>query len=410
MKYTMPTTYHHIVCTAGISLFGAPNLYGKLARDCSGFRFERANPLPAEGFSIDRALGEWERCLSRPPILDTAQNPTSVSAEYSLLHALRQMRRLGPNPRIVIVHTDTLGGRAAVQVLAKVLARDFNAAMTLRCIADFDVSDPVRLQSGLGSFMEIVAGALAEGEPSGTCFAPVGGYKVMTSLGYLAGAYMGFPTAYLHEDSQVLQTIPAVPIQWSIEVLRPVGSALRATLELVSLGDLSAEVRRQIDAHPYLFERLDNHVVRNAFGVFLAHRPELFGVLGPRIWVSPQVVSRCAHDAQATHFVCGQLHELQKQLVDGGSWGELRHDMTFANLKDAPFFLYKGSSNGELVGRAAYRYDSATGDLYVNHVWTDHDIYEYEADKGVGCLDDPNSIAWIDWSETVHPANPRENP
>lgn len=97
----------------------------------------------------------------------------------------------------------------------------------------------------------------------------------MTSLGYLVGAYMGFPTAYLHEDHQALHEIPAAPVNIDADVLRSLAPLLRrlrnhgdAEWECLTHGDRAA-----ISRHGYLFERLDTLVGVNAFGRFLMDRP-----------------------------------------------------------------------------------------------------------------------------------------
>src|SRR5690625_1366283 len=83
----------------------------------------------------------------------------------------------------------------------------------MRKIYELDVDNRSLLNRALGKYLSDVSSALQEGEPRTTCFAPIGGYKVMTSLGYLAGALHNFPTAYLHEGSTVIHEIPAVNIE-----------------------------------------------------------------------------------------------------------------------------------------------------------------------------------------------------
>src|SRR4051812_42905092 len=183
-------TIHHIVCTAGVSVFNDRNVFGKLARSCGAFEFPGSAPVAIKSLSHADSLALWRKALEKTAI-DPTVKPTSVSAEYSLLHALRVARRLGDRPRVVLIHTDTLAGEAAAMAVGTTLEKGFGASIKHRPAVAFDVRRPDRLQRSLGVFMEAVARELSGQEPSVTCFAPVGGYKVMTSLGYLAGAYLG---------------------------------------------------------------------------------------------------------------------------------------------------------------------------------------------------------------------------
>ncbi|MDP2807192.1 MAG: hypothetical protein Q8O74_03520 [bacterium] len=89
-----------------------------------------------------------------------------------------------------------------------------------------------------------------------------------------------------------------------------------------------------------------------------------------------------------------------------GYWGELHHEFSWDNLKDkAPrFFLYKGSSNGQLVFRAAWVHDAKDDALQINRIWCDHKVYEKEAGNGNGFFTVPEK--WIDMTATYIYAEP----
>ena len=197
-----------------------------------------------------------------------------VSAEFSLLHALQKEDRLSENAQVTLVHTDTLGGCAAALFLEKILARDFGADMRLKKVEDIDTSNRRRLRRSLGGFMSVIADALYGHDTTYTCFAPIGGFKMMTYLAYLAGAYLGFPTAYLHEDDQQLHEVPAVPIRISADELQAIAPILKriAREDVLEFDELSALEQDLVRKCPYYFER-DSDLVRHQCLCRVSHGP-----------------------------------------------------------------------------------------------------------------------------------------
>ena len=399
--------YHHIVITAGISLFSPANIFRKWHdAELDLFAFERTNPIAPKGEDADALLEQWRSACAAADLIGMAADaPKNVSAEFSLLHALRVGNQLGDAPRVVLIHTSSLGGRAAAALLERLIADHFDARVTARAVDDINPDDRVRLRRSLGGFMQVVAKSLEGHDPFSTCFAPMGGYKIMTSLGYLAGAYRGFPTAYLHEDSQVLQEIPAVPIRIDPEELRGSAPILRRlrTSGLLEWKGLSETERDIVRRHPYLFDRVDDLVAVNVFGEFLMNQPENAGLFACRVFFSPEA-EKAARDRRHRDFVFQQIRELIKKLdLPDGNWGELRHDLDFSSLAKNPrFFLYKGARNGDLTFSAAYSHDREAGEIRLNRIWTDKNQYMRRAEKGDGFFDDPADVAWTDGSEAVH--------
>jgi putative CRISPR-associated protein (TIGR02619 family) len=396
----MGHAYHHIVLTSGISLLSSThNVFRKWADELGLFLYDRTNPMPAEGLTESEVLVQWEGAFRKRLMemeMIAKDNPECVSAEYSLLHSLKSAERLGPSPRVELIHTDSLGGRSAARLLGTLIAVVFKAQVGERPVDDIDPKDRDRLRQSLGGYMDTVAAALSDGDPAVTCFAPVGGYKVMTSLGYLVGAYMGFPTAYLHEDYQSLHEIPAVPVKIDVEALRVIAPMMR---RLRNKGDaewdtLTADEREMVSRHAYLFDRLDNLVGVNAFGQFLMDRPEHRAMFWQRVFVSPTVERVFQGDMGRTLML--QVKELLKKLKTPIRFrNELNHEAAFTGLGDTRFSLYKSGSRGT-VFRAAYRYDAGDEALYLNRIWFDHDLYEREAARGIGLGDDPDDVRWLD--------------
>lgn len=391
--------YHHIVLTSGISLFSPNNVFRKWADELGLFVYERTNPIPAEGLTEKEASTRWEAAV-RARVMELQRlamdNPESVSAEYSMLHSLKSAGRLGPSPQVVMIHTNSLGGRAAVCLLGTLIPMVFEAHVGRRPVDDIDPRDRDRMRRSLGGFMDAVAGALEGGDRSVSCFAPVGGYKVMTSLGYLVGAYMGFPTAYLHEDHQGLHEVPAVPVNIDMDAMREIAPLMR---RLRNKGDaewdaLTAGERETVSRHAYLFERLDNLVGVNAFGRFLMDRPAHRAIFRGRVFVSAKADRMLQGSMELT--LAAEVQGLLKKLKSPVPFrGELNHEAAFEGLRDTTFSLYKSAARG-MVFRAAYRYDAEDETLYLNRVWFDHDLYEREAGRGIGLRDDPAGIQWLD--------------
>ncbi|WP_129678076.1 CRISPR-associated protein [Candidatus Chloroploca sp. Khr17] len=397
------TIYHHVVITAGISLFAATNVYGKLARDQELFRFDRSNPLPLEHETEEEARLRWaDFCRNADPALAKAK-PEHISAEFSLLNVLEKQKRLGKNPQVTLIVTNTLGGRGSAEFIARLLRITFGAEVRTKIIDDLDVNQPTMLLRSLGQFMQIVAQELDGKDPSFTCFAPVGGYKVMTSLGYLAGAYMGFPTAYLHEDNQILHEVPAVPIQIEYNELAKFAPLLRkAQRTSLEWDQMSFAEQTYVNQHPYLFYRLETLVALSAFGIFIAGRPEYAMLFNTQVYASKAVEKE--FQGSDREFLCGQVRELLKKLDNAEAyWGELCHELTFEKLKgqDLVSHLYKGASKGTLVFRAAYRYDQDSDALFLNRIWTNHGVYEREASRSSGLRAADQPEAWCDLSRDI---------
>ena len=399
--------YHNIVATAGISLFAPYNEYGKIARDKGLLRFGRSNPLPLDGETDAETRLRWASFCQHTDLQPTQTHPHAISAEFSLLHALREQGRLGRNPQVSLIITQTLGGWAAAELLTRLLREAFSAEVQIKTISDLDVNEPATLRRSLGQFMQTVAQELEGKDASFTCFAPVGGYKVMTSLGYLAGAYMGFPTAYLHEEKQVLHEVPAVPIQIDHAELRRITPLVRrARAGILEWNTLSVPEQDAITRHPYLFDRAADLVVLNAFGIFITGRPEYTRLFGTWVYGS-EAIEREFRGGAGT-FLCGQVRELIKKLRDTldnptANGDDLHHELTFASLRDKAlvFQLYRGASNGVLVFRAAYRYDSAMDELFLNRIWTNHDVYEREAEQGKGLRTTDEPATWSDLTSLI---------
>jgi putative CRISPR-associated protein (TIGR02619 family) len=340
---------------------------------------------PQDVAAVERA---WRRDL--PAVTDDKR----VSAEYSAMRALRAEGRLADEPQVVLVHTDTTDGELAARLLAALIERDFEAAVVLRGVTDLDVTDRKRLAASLGRFMHEIAQALRAGEPRTTVFAALGGYKVMTSLGYLTGAYCRYGSIYVHEDGQALHEVPWVPVKIDPEEFRRVAPLARRAHRLVEWDSLTPREQQQADEMPWLFARVDEILGLSPFGEFLAQEPEFEELFRTRVRVAREVEAVVREQADAVRRdVEHLLAWLPTENTDHK--GELHHEVTFGH-HGTQYALYK---HGGSALRMAWRYDAAEDVLYLRWVWTDHGRYEREAKAGHVLRSEPSGWEVAGWGE-----------
>ena len=395
------TVHHHVVLTAGISIFGNNNHLGRQVRQLDFLQFPRTNPI-AEGCTDEEALEALENWGQALDISEVIADPSRVCAEYSALHSLRERGRLGTRPVLVVICTGTFGGMAARVLLEKILAQGFNADVKVVEVDGLDAENPGTLRQSLGTYMNEVARALSAGAKETTCFAPIGGYKMMASLGTIAGSYLGYSSIYVHEDNQRLHRIPPAPVSVSEEVLERAAPLMRKVGTAARWQELSREEQDVVRSRPYLFALEDDLVGVSAFGNFLMQRPGLRRFFGTRLLLSPALARRLDTDGGLRGRTLVRIGALVGLLEDQvGNRNLLRHDANWRNLKGASFWLYKADGGNF---HAAYRYDSGPDTLRINQVWLSHDNYEADARAGSAFFDDPSGISWRDWTGRLYEA------
>lgn len=384
----------HIVMTSGISLFDANNFFGKRTREATFFNFPGKNPVLPPDEDENQRIDTWLGAMKTALQTMTDEDIRHISAEYSMLNALKCSDQLNNNPTVTLLHTDTLGGRATTRLLKYLFNEHFNAKVNLKELVGLNVSDRVQLNRALGEYMKKLSDALISGDTYGTCFAPIGGYKVMTSFGYIVGSYHGFPTAYLHEDAQTLLIIPPVPIDIDTDFLTSHADLLRRLMleDLLQIQDLGQNEQSLIRDYPAFFALEEDYALLNPFGHFIFSQDKYAGILGKKFYFSDEVMKMIERDEARQQFIRQQLREMVNKLANPGAhWGELYHEETFHTLKgeNLQWHLYKGASNGNQgVFRAAWRYEQQGDTLYINRIWLDHELYEKEVTRSQGLTKD----------------------
>lgn len=399
--------FHSVIITAGTSALAPFNLAGAWLKEqsdvvaCVG---QPAQWRPSGSYDEVEALAEITKRLGQLP---AASEPMKVSAEYSLLHALRKAKRLGAStPRLTLICTDTFDGKLAAACIKRALERDFGAYVEELRVDDFNVDDRRRFQQGLGNVLSRISEALRNHDPSSTCFAPIGGFKVMTSLAYLLGCFHGYSSMYLHETLQVLHTIPAVPVRVSPEELEPVAPLVRRLfLEGIGSGieQLNADEQRryQLDRFGWLFEQTDEgEFALNAMGIFLASNPDYRAVLAPRVLLSDRAAK--VLDAN-TDTVGKEIRELIGLIeVGSGNTNTLFHEKDWAGSLKAPLRWHLFKQRAGSI-RLTWNALPDAGAVVIQTIWTDHGIYDKNAPSElVADFDPKESLSWRDVSHLVY--------
>ncbi len=385
--------YLTVVITCGVSLFnGRNNIFSNSRQGIPKF------PVSLQeknlGKDTRQKIDQWLHDVK--PFFDEMKDKQSqISAEYSTVYQLKKQRKLVERPLIILFFTNTAGGYAAEKILKEVLEEHFNAIVNVFFV-DINVDHPQTLNRDVGDYMQKLAESLETGEPTTTCFAPIGGYKVMTSFGYIVGSFLGYPTAYLHEDNQIFHQIPPVPIQMDLDLIQQYSTLLRkCQADYIDFESLTYQEQNFVRKFHSLFTLEEGMVCLNPFGCFMLERTKYSYLLQTKYFVSKQVQNIIEKSKHQSLFITQQMRELVKKLKTGeGRLSELQHEMEFKgiNQQSTKFHLYKGASNGQTAFRLAYKYDESNDILYANYLWLDHDRYEREAAQGKGLYEEVSSF------------------
>lgn len=267
-------TFHTIILTTGISSLNGRNLAGAALRRIGSpvsfpegaFQPDLSMISPTEE---DEFLQEVEGFLTEA-LSGQVVDPARSSAECSVLASLQKEGRLGEASIAVLVHLPTLKDRLAATCVSSMLGLMGIEAVREEVTVPFDPAAEGGLAFASGAFLHRIAGLLRSYPPQTTAFAPIGGYKVMVSLGYLAASIEGYSCLYQHEDSRVLQKISPVPLALETEeVQATLGPLARKIGSAAAWDELPHEERQIIKSYPNFFSREGDLVGLNEFGHYL---------------------------------------------------------------------------------------------------------------------------------------------
>lgn len=381
--------YQTIVMTCGVSLLQKTNVFGKMKESLlqklqmSEGDFSQLLNTHAVSEEVDGAISKWIDEM-KLHFKEAKESPNFVSAEYSMMYELQKQGKLGKHPRVELILTNTVGGKIAERLLSALFQEHFFATVG-HSYVNIDVTETKRMNRTLGEYMETVGEKLSQGEPSSTCFAPIGGYKVMTSLGYIVGSFLGYPTAYLHENSQIIHEIPPIPIHLDEGFVQQHVDLLRRCHNIVSINELSYPEKQVILAYSSIFQQEESYVYLTPFGEFLFEHGKYKHLLNTKYFATKQVIKMMEQNKK---FVVDQLKQLVKKLkYEEGIIFNLQHEKEFEKLdqKKVKFYLYKSSARSARdVFRLAYQYDEKEDVLFANYLWLNHQQYEREVAAGIG--------------------------
>jgi len=392
--------YNRIIITSGVSLiFNNRQLIEEKNEDF----FKLNEQLTDKAIQVsDELIEHLTNALEKVELEQLQQK----SAEISMVTVLQQREQLIQHPYITLFYTDTLKGRTAAFVNKQILENVCGATVDMRKIFELDVDNRSLLNRGLGKYLSDVSRALLEGERRSTCFAPIGGYKVMTSLGYLVGALHNYPTAYLHEGSTVVHEIPAVNIEVNEEVIKENHHILKKFFDgdCFELKELSKEEQALINEQSVMFEQVEELVELNPFGRFLCDQDKYYKYFKSQVYFDLSL-KRMIDNRYPNYWkdIYEEIEQLifQHETKSAKYRATLYHESDFSALNgdDLCYHLYKGGNSP--VIRAIWKYDGDEDSYYFAHIWFDHDDYEREAAQKIKNIGEQN-IRWENITESLY--------
>lgn len=379
--------YHTVVMTCGISLIQGKS-YFSVTRDG---QFKDLLPYRELQKNITELTADLEAQIesfiekSRMYLRDVSEHRESICAEYSMINALKKQKKLTKDVKVTLIFTNTIGGLVCEQLLRLIFEKE-GIYVNVQYI-DMSVSNEIDLKNQSANYLKRLGDALAQGDPDTTCFAPIGGYKILTALGYLVGSFLHYPMVYLHENTQIVVEIPPMPLGIDEDFINNHFDLLRkCQQDYVEYIELAYDEKQVVDKYPALFSREEGLISLSAFGIFLFEQKNYDYIFQTKFLLSEQVERFIRQNRHHSIFIFGQLYELVKKLKSGINIDDLRHEIEFERLdnKKLQFHLYKGSSNGRDVFRCTYKYNAIKKHLYINYLWLDHKKYELEVVKGIG--------------------------
>lgn len=389
--------YQDIVIISGISLV---NNYRTIIKKEFQVFFEEDETLNDEKEMYSDKVIDYLKEYFKMENVDA-----NVSAEVSIVHTLQRQNRLIKSPHITLFYTDTFKGRTSGLLNQWLLENNFGAFVKLKEIYDVDVNNRVVLNRALGKYLSDVGESLQEGHPNSTCFAPLGGYKVLTSLGYLVGALHGYPTAYLHERSTILHEIPAVHIDIDESFIVDNHKILKKFLrgDYFTFNELNEEERSLVRKQPTFFEHDEGLVALNPFGRFLCNQNKFHTYFKSHVKMDrslKKMIDQRFNGSWSNVYI--EINRLIYQHVSANEKyrGTLYHERSFKQLKEIEltYHLFKGRN--EPMFRAIWTYHQKEDCYYIAHIWFNHEKYERQAVEAI--MRAEHQKDWIDLTHDLY--------
>lgn len=358
-------SYSTIVLTAGISVLNPRNHFGQRFREAESpltFPLGQQNPEARDAAVSGSDLLKTSLRFAPPPRQEP--DPRCYSAEYSVLYQLMREGRLSSGAVVHLIHTPSFAGRLAVELQMDGLERFLGVHPQQHELpVPFDPAIPGGLALASGAFIGLVSHLLEGHDPSRTAFAPIGGDKVMAALGHVAASFHGFPSLYLHEDSQRIQEISPAPVAIDAAMRATVAPVARRVGNGAEWRSLTPTEQGVIVEQPAFFTRAEDLVGLNELGQYL------------RLAEFPILLSKeaAAEMEAATSIISRQLGQLRTQAVTNPDYRGINHDLVSAPGRHHPWRL---AQMGDAI-RIAWQMTPDA--IIIGKIWRDHDTYNREA-------------------------------
>lgn len=215
-------------------------------------------------------------------------------------------------------------------------------------------------------------------------FSPIGGYKTITMLSHLVAELNGHPAWYQYENSDVLTSVPRLPVKIDGESYKT-GDVKEVISQFYCLSDYSFEEVLEFKTLP---ENLKEGIRRFSEVFHLVEdmvtfSPLLTGTLkNQAAFYYPKVYLKNVKDKQKKTEVSilirqflADWHRAKASKDPSQYYDILHHEVNWGlSEKETEFSLYRKKTSPEY--RAVYHISEDKKKVYFNEIWTDHSQYE----------------------------------
>ena len=406
--------YNRIILTAGVSIIG--NVRRRLEKKKDRTSEEEVTLQVLKNLRPATKVCEKERdSIRKETILHLKQFVRNhediishLSAEISIIDLLIKARRMEESSPAIIFYTDTFEGGISAKIVKWILEDYYKIHVSLHKLKEIDIHDRKTLNKALGNYLSQLSEVLATWDPSYTCFAPIGGYKILTSLGHLVGSLNNYSTVYLYEGSKVFHEIPSVKISFDENIIIENQLFFKRLLDMdwINLDELNYHEKQVMKEQSTLFEILEDKeeafLVLSPFGQYLCRQPKYRSLFAAKVYLERGMKAfiERQHSSNWAHLLRNIYHliEAREGKVDQSEGRAiLYHEADFKQLNGVKtsYHLFKGESK-PIVIRLIWKYVGEENAYYIAHVWFDHNRYERQAVSTLQAVE--KSTEWEDIS------------
>lgn len=411
--------YYHVVMTTGTSVITNFN------------RVEENDQIVHQIKEANKSLGNLSKKLDDEKTLELQQFKTLYrnyykereeltersSAELSLIYLLHKENKLHKNNvEIKLVYTQTVGGYVAAELVKMLIEENFPFTVKLVATDYIDIKDRRHLNRQLNKYLNVIRDELDGHHPTSTCFAPQGGYKILTALAHLIGTIEKYPVLYTYEGSDVLHTIPPVPIHFDTTPIEQNKNLISKIYynTFVPLDELSSADKQFVLEDVSLFEiDEDTHVTLSPLTMYICEE-KLKHIIQPKVYVDRESYKNIERENKLLILIdeINKLREMHEEILLASSAAEkkrteqqyahfLYHTFHGVDINKTDYRLFK-SPNKDVVFRALWKYDEKETAYFVTGIETaNHDRYKRNVAKELQRAERLTKDDWVDTTELM---------